>query len=142
MIRRATEGDAAAIARVFRCARTTSLPWLPDLHTPESELRFFRDHVMRQYEVWVAGEVDGFCAFDDGWVEHLYIHPDHNGRGLGSALLDQAKRGTPTLHLWVFQRNVNAIRFYERHGFRIVERTDGRRNEEREPDARMAWTRG
>ena len=43
------------------------------------------------------------------------------------------------LDLWVFQRNTVAIAFYERHGFRIAELTDGSGNEEREPDARMVW---
>lgn len=45
------------------------------------------------------------------------------------------------LHLWAFQRNARALRFYARRGFRVVERTDGSRNEEREPDALLAWVR-
>jgi len=36
---------------------------------------------------------------------------------------------------WVFQRNLAARRFYERHGSRLIEMTDGALNEEREPDA-------
>ena len=43
--------------------------------------------------------------------------------------------GAEGLQLWVFQRNVGARRFYERHGFTLTELTDGSRNEEREPDA-------
>jgi ribosomal protein S18 acetylase RimI-like enzyme len=43
------------------------------------------------------------------------------------------------LQLWVFQKNVGARRFYERHGFRLVELTDGAGNEENEPDARYEW---
>ena len=39
--------------------------------------------------------------------------------------------------LWVFQSNTRAIRFYERHGFVEVERTDGAGNEERSPTS--AW---
>jgi ribosomal protein S18 acetylase RimI-like enzyme len=78
-------------------------------------------------------------AFGDGWLEHLYVHPDHHRQGTGSALLDKAKRSGPSLQLRAFQRNTNAIRFYEHHGFQIVEATDGSRNEEREPDVRMRW---
>jgi len=40
-----------------------------------------------------------------------------------------------------FQRNARARRFYEARGFRLIEETDGARNEEREPDARYLWAR-
>jgi len=46
------------------------------------------------------------------------------------------------LELWVFQRNERARAFYRRHGFVLVEETDGAGNEERTPDARYAWARG
>ena len=44
------------------------------------------------------------------------------------------------LQLWTFQVNVRARAFYRHHGFREVELTDGRANEEREPDVRLEWT--
>jgi hypothetical protein len=45
------------------------------------------------------------------------------------------------VRLWTFQKNAAAIRFYLAHGFREVERTDGSRNEEREPDILLEWAR-
>jgi len=41
--------------------------------------------------------------------------------------------------LWVFQRNTQARDFYEHRGMRVVELTDGSRNEEHEPDALYEW---
>ena len=81
-----------------------------------------------------------YCAFHDGWVEHLYVESAAQGRGLGSALLNQAMVGQSHLRLWVFQ-NMPAIRFYTRRGFSLVELSDGSRNEEREPDALYEWRR-
>jgi ribosomal protein S18 acetylase RimI-like enzyme len=73
-------------------------------------------------------------------VEHLYVRPDLLRRGIGGALLQRAKERLPSgFRLWVFQQNVSARRFYERHGLRLVEETDGRRNEERTPDALYEW---
>ena len=67
-------------------------------------------------------------------------HPDAQSRGAGTALLERVKAERPDgFELWVFQRNDGALRFYERHGLRLVERTDGSGNEEREPDARYEW---
>jgi hypothetical protein len=43
------------------------------------------------------------------------------------------------LHLWTFQRNAQARRFYEARGFALVEETDGAGNEEKEPDALYLW---
>jgi ribosomal protein S18 acetylase RimI-like enzyme len=123
--------------------RTACLPYLPELHTPDEDLRFFRERVFPTYTVWVGGgaRVAGYCAFRDGWVEHLYVEPPAQGRGLGSALLNQAMVGQSHLKLWVFQKNTPAIGFYSRHGFRLVELSDGSGNEEREPDALYEWRR-
>jgi len=142
-IRPAKSQDAEAVARLFRIVRTACLPYLPDLHTPSEDLAFFRDRVFRDCTVWVAGEaaIDGFCAWRPGWVDHLYIRPDCQGRGLGTALLAQAMARYSPLRLWAFHRNAQALRFYAARGFRVVERTDGSRNEEREPDAMLEWVR-
>jgi len=43
------------------------------------------------------------------------------------------------VRLWVFQKNLDARRFYERHEFRLERLTDGSSNMEREPDALYAW---
>jgi len=42
----------------------------------------------------------------------------------------------------VFQQNERARRFYEQHGCRLLELTDGAANEERQPDALYEWKPG
>jgi hypothetical protein len=42
--------------------------------------------------------------------------------------------------VWAFQRNENALHFYESQGFRLIEATDGGGNEEREPDMLLTWS--
>ena len=87
-----------------------------------------------------AGDVVGFAAIADGWLEHLYLAPGWTGRGIGTDLLTIARTRCPAgLQLWTFQVNAGARRFYEREGFRAVESTDGSANEEREPDVRYVW---
>lgn len=100
----------------------------------------FANHVLPNAEVRVAeveGRVTGFIAWTPGEIDHLYIHPDCQGRGVGTALLLEAlKDCDPGVELWVFQKNRDAIRFYEKHGFRLLYETDGQENMEKEPDAR------
>ncbi|CAN5860357.1 hypothetical protein BH23ACT2_BH23ACT2_12340 [soil metagenome] len=72
-------------------------------------------------------------------LDQLFVDPDGVGRGVGSALLEQAKERRPDgLDLWTFEGNTGARRFYERHGFRAVARADGL-NEEGAPDVRYRW---
>ena len=128
-----------AIAVLLRRTLSAALPWLPVLHTPEEDRAFIAGHVLPTCTVWVAASdrIVGFIAFRKGWIDHLYVDVDHHGRGIGSALLDKALAAEAELQLWAFQRNRNALRFYQRRGFRIVELSDGERNEEKEPDARL-----
>ena len=143
LLRRAGRDESDAVAAVFRLSKRTALPYLPDLHTPEDDRGFFRQRVFAECSVWVAlrrGSLAGFCAFRDHWVDHLYVAPEAQGRGIGTALLDEAKRGQHELRLWTLQRNVYARRFYESRGF-VVERLTGGENEEREPDVLSRWRR-
>jgi putative acetyltransferase len=144
-IRRGAVSDAPAMAAIHRSARRGALPNLPDLHTPEQDLAFFRDRVLARCEVWVDtdrnGTVTGFCGLSEGWIEHLYVAPSHQGRGIGSRLLRHAMACQPLLRLWTFQRNARARRFYEKHGFVAIKETDGSGNEEKEPDVLYAWSR-
>jgi putative acetyltransferase len=143
-VRDASPSDIAQIARVFRVAREFSLPYLPQLHTPEEDLQFFNERVSKTDRIVIVvedEEVAGFCAFWDGWIDHLYALPEYQQRGIGTVLLREAMRTYPNLQLWVFQKNDVAKKFYEANGFQLAETTDGSGSEEREPDARYIWSK-
>jgi putative acetyltransferase len=132
----------AELVLIFRDARRERLQFLLDLHDAAEDAEYFRRVILRENEVWV-GEVDGvlagFIAFADGWVNQLYVAPGLQARGLGTELLDAAKRSHSSLQLWAFETNERAIRFYERRGFRVIDRTDGAGNEAKRPDVMMRW---
>jgi GNAT superfamily N-acetyltransferase len=142
-IRRLTLDDMQSAAQVMRCAFDERLPSLAGLHTPEEDAGYFRDHLFPRCEVWGAfdPELVGFIAFDDEWIEQLYIDPQWQGRGIGRALLEIPKARTGKLRLWTFQQNAAARKFYERNGFVRIELTDGHANEHAEPDILYEWTR-
>lgn len=141
-LRRASLDDAGAIARLHRHTMRVSLSYLPELHTADEDLWFFSQRLLPECETWVAeagGRVVGYVAFKPGWIMHLYVHPEHQGAGLGAALLAKAlEDGTPR-QLWTFQENARARGFYESRGFKLVKLTDGADNEEKTPDALYAW---
>ena len=144
MLRQLELADMDAAARVHRIAFDHALPWLAGLHTPDEDRWFYRERMFKACTLWGAFDgvsMTGLIAFHDDWIEQLYVLPQMQGQGVGTTLLDAAKRASDRLQLWTFQRNTQARRFYEARGFAIVEQTDGARNEEKEPDARYLWTR-
>ena len=94
---------------------------------------------------WEAGavvedSVVRMMVLNSGELGKLYLDPPWRGWGIGDRLVELAKKRCPAeLALWTFQINSPAQRFYEQHGFVAVERTDGRSNEEHEPDIRFIW---
>jgi GNAT superfamily N-acetyltransferase len=143
-VKRLSVEDSEAVAKIHRTAFDERLPWLAGLHTPEEDRTFFQERVFPVCDVWgafTAGSLQGFIAFRFGWIDHLYVLPEAQRQGLGSALLAKAQLAFPRLDLWTFQRNRPARRFYESRGFLLVRETDGAANEEHEPDALYTWTR-
>jgi ribosomal protein S18 acetylase RimI-like enzyme len=144
-IRPVEPGDTEGVGDVFLAA-LAGMTYLPDLYTDAETRTFIRDVLLPNNEVWVAeqgGRVVGFAGLGEDVLRHLWVEPEAQNRGVGTALLALAKERRPSgLQLSVFQKNVGARRFYERHGFTLAELTDGRDNEEREPDARYEWRPG
>jgi GNAT superfamily N-acetyltransferase len=146
-VRPARPEEKVALARLFVRARN-GMEYVPPV--PEEHVPLIADEIVERHEeIWVAEEdarLLGFLAIrhsvTQDWetLEKLYVEPDEQGRGIGTALLDMAKELRPEgLYLWVFQKNEGGRRFYERHGFHLVRLTDGEHNMEREPDALYAW---
>lgn len=140
--RPATADDAAAIARVFSPS-FRQLTFLPMLHTQEEDRWFIDNVVLKECVVTVAEDgrsIVAFLARQGEEVRMLYTHPDFIRAGAGSLLIEGAKRaGVTALELWCFQANTEARRFYERHGFKAIQFTDGSDNEEKTPDVRYRW---
>ncbi len=120
---------------------TRRTPWLPRVRSFRTDLR-----VMTQITRagWVHVLRDGrgpaaFIARDGAQVHALYVHPRAQGRGMGRALLEDAKRGQTRLELYVAEANEAARAFYSAHGFAEAGRSCGAGNDERLPDIHMIW---
>ncbi len=146
VLRGARPGDVSEVADVFLLSRAEAMAFLPARHDDDEIRAWIGDVVLPEQEVVVAeaeGRLAGFAALDGNVLAHLYVRPDVQGCGVGTALLARAMQLRPDgFSLWVFQRNTRARRFYERRGLRLLEVTDGTGNEEQEPDARYEWRPG
>jgi GNAT superfamily N-acetyltransferase len=139
LIRDATPDDARALARIHMDSRASAMPWLAITHSDAETEGWMATEVIPHQRIRVAtlnGLPVGFCAYANGWMEQLYILPAHQNAGIGSRLFnDICTVASGRFQFWVFQRNTAARRFYERRGGRLLKWTDGKDNQEREPDA-------
>lgn len=80
-----------------------------------------------------AGAPAGFIALDvlgdRAYLEQLSVHPDHQRRGLGRALVEEAcerfrARGAAEIWLTTYAHVPWNAPFYERCGFRVVPQAD------------------
>lgn len=91
----------------------------------ETERRLIATQWIPNAETWVYetdGRVVGFIAMVGNEVGGIFVDPEHQGRGVGRALMDSARGARPFLELDVFEANSIGRRFYAANGFEVVGR--------------------
>ena len=143
-LRPATADDLPALAEVHLVARAgAGDAFPPSVHSAVEVRRWVAGWDLTAHDVRLAalgGQVVGYTRSTPTWLDDLYVVPEAQGAGVGSALLAQVLAERPDgVGLWVFESNRPARDFYARHGFVALERTDGSANEERAPDIKLVW---
>ncbi|MCT4556379.1 MAG: GNAT family N-acetyltransferase [Pelagimonas sp.] len=139
-LRDARDTDAGKLGQMISDA-VAARAWKPVLHSGAQDIAHTGDMIDRGW-VRVAeldGRVAGFIARERGYIHALFVTPDLQGHGIGSALLHEAQSHGQALTLWVFEQNTDALRFYLRAGFAETHRTAGE-NDEALPDIHLRWT--
>jgi len=99
---------------------------ITDHHPLEDQLKFFLEQVVPNNRVRVAKKqavIVGFIASRSDSVSHLYVRVQNIGQGIGALLLNLAKaESAGSLWLYTFAQNQSARHFYEKHGFKELER--------------------
>ena len=126
MIRKAKQDDLNRIAEieVFNYRLKFYPIFLDDgfyfgeLQVPNVARRYA--DLLEDIRVWDDGVVKGFILVKDGEVRKLFVEPMLQGRGIGARLLEYALEHLGAKTLWALEKNAGAIRFYQRHGFRLT----------------------
>ena len=147
LLRPAVLADSARIAEVYLRSFHELIPDVALAHTDDQVRAWIRDRVVPSGQVTVAeheGEIAAMMSLEAtpecSWIHHLYVHPEHVGKGIGTTLLQHALSTLPPpIRLYTFQSNHRARHFYERQGFTPLAHGDGSGNEERAPDILLEW---
>lgn len=110
-----------------------SIPWSEEsLRTFVTDTERRRCFVFedRKYQPSVIGYIGLQFVCDEAEVANLAVHPDRRNEGVGSALIETARRfcvdsGIGILHLEVRSGNTTAISLYEHYGFLRTGRRKG-----------------
>lgn len=124
MIRPATAEEIPGLVDIWLRASIRAHPFIPEAFWSSRAEAMARENLPQAEEVAVLeveGRVIGFAALNGDHLEALFIDPEVQSYGHGSRLMAHAMAGHERLTLCVYSRNVRAVSFYHRLGFRAVE---------------------
>lgn len=115
---------ADELITMWRRSFNRALAPYKDPHSFAEHREFLLKVLINRSDVTVAQHEEtiiGFMAQAGENIEQLYLHVNHQSQGVGSQFIELAKSASPArLHLFTFQRNLKARRFYKKHGFREI----------------------
>ncbi|MBQ7021977.1 MAG: GNAT family N-acetyltransferase [Akkermansia sp.] len=123
IIRPYTAADAEPLADIWLCASLKAHSFIAADYWHISRARMVSEYLPNSNTLVLESEPGQPLAFISLLGRHiaaLFVHPYFQGCGYGSALLRQAQQQYDTLTLNVYQDNIDAVHFYQYHGFRIT----------------------
>lgn len=130
MIRRCVDADIPAIAGIINESAEAYRGVIPAdcWHEPYMSRPALEAEIIAGVRFWGSEESGALIGVmglqnvrDATLIRHAYVRPAHQGRGVGGALLaalGSQVGGTLLVGTWAAAEW--AVRFYERHGFRLV----------------------
>ena len=89
--------------------------------------------MLSQADVYVyenSNKIEGFIGLNENYIAGIFVRNEAQSTGIGKQLLDFIKSIKQQLHLSVYQKNTQAVKFYQRENFHIqCENTDKKTNE-------------
>lgn len=128
MIRQATRDDISRIAEILVFVKRVKYRPIfrnddysfGELQVLPVAKRYDDPDLLSHMLVYDDGIVKGLIHIQGSEIVELYVDWFFQGQGVGGALIEYAKAHYPVTFLWTIEKNTDAIRFYERHGFHVT----------------------
>ena len=130
MIRHATISDASRIAEILIFAKRMNYRNI--FKNDKVSFGEMQVYPLAKRYIDNSDELKGMWVYDDEFVKgviningkqivELYVDSFFENQGIGSILIKYAIEQLDCDFLWVLEKNIKAIRFYQKHGFVITE---------------------
>lgn len=135
MIRKLQKTDIDTVSQIWLDANRDAHDFIPAEYWENNFLPV--KEMLLQAEVYVyidecKNEIEGFVGLDQEYIAGIFVRKEARSEGIGKALLDFVKGKKQELTLNVYQKNERAVRFYEREGFQIIDRSIDKSTAEKE----------
>ena len=129
-IRKATEKDLSRIGEILVFVKrikyrpifkNDAFSFGEELQVISVAKQCSKPEILSKMYVYDDGIIKGLIQIDKEELVQLYVDYFFWNQGVGSALLDYAIQEHNVSFLWALEKNKDAIRFYERHGFHLTD---------------------
>jgi len=126
LIRAYQSRDAAPLADIWLAATLPAHPFIPAGYWRANRSRMEQEYLPQSENLVLeddAGLPRAFISMLGRHIAALFVQPDAQGKGYGSALLRRAQQLHRELTLRVYELNTDSVHFYKYHGFSITARS-------------------
>lgn len=122
MIREYQESDIEQVLNIWLTASIKAHSFVEPVFW-ESKVNDMRNMYIPGSQTFVFesnGQLAGFYSLLENTLAAIFVSPDLQGNGIGTALLDDARNRKDYLRLTVYRENLPSVNFYTKHGFVVI----------------------
>ncbi|MFT5761172.1 MAG: putative acetyltransferase [Polaribacter sp.] len=122
MIRKYKEVEIPVLLEIWEKAALIAHPFLSD-EFHQMVKGAMKDMYLPNSDTWIyeeSGAIIGFIAMLNNEIGGLFVDPNQQSKGIGTALVKHISQFHDTLEVEVFEENKIGKPFYEKYGFKVI----------------------
>ena len=142
MIRVLQEFDLTVVMQIWLTTNIRAHDFIPKEYWTDNYKTV--KNILPQAEVYVyednhTKQINGFIGLTNDDIAGIFIKHTAQSKGIGKQLLDFVKERKPKLSLHVYEKNMRAVKFYQREQFIIQSENIEKVTNEKE--LKMVWNK-
>ena len=142
MIRVLQEFDLTVVMQIWLTTNIRAHDFIPKEYWTDNYKTV--KNILPQAEVYVyednhTKQINGFIGLTNDYIAGIFIKHTAQSKGIGKQLLDFVKERKPKLSLHVYEKNIRAVKFYQRE--QIIIQSENIEKVTNEKELKMVWNK-
>ncbi len=142
MIRVLQEFDLTVIMQIWLTTNIRAHDFIPKEYWTDNYKTV--KNILPQAEVYVyednhTKQINGFIGLTNDYIAGIFIKHTAQSKGIGKQLLDFVKERKPKLSLHVYEKNMRAVKFYQRE--QLIIQSENIEKVTNEKELKMVWNK-